>query len=69
MRSRAFRRDHEERIKRRVRGYYNGYAAELPRHLGRIAHARQLCSCWLCGNPRRYVGERTVQERRAASGS
>jgi len=22
------------------------------------------CSCYLCGNPRRYVGERTLQERR-----
>ena len=22
------------------------------------------CSCWMCGNPRRYLGERTIQERR-----
>jgi hypothetical protein len=22
------------------------------------------CSCWMCGNPRRYHGEPTVQERR-----
>ena len=62
MRSRAFRRHHEERIKRRVRRYYGGYAAERPRHLGRIAHSRQPCSCWMCGNPRRHVGERTLQE-------
>ncbi|WP_169980233.1 hypothetical protein [Tautonia rosea] len=24
------------------------------------------CSCWMCGNPRRWLGERTLQERRAA---
>jgi hypothetical protein len=48
--------------------YYGGYAAELPRHLGRIAHSRQLCSCRMCGNPRRYLGEPTVQERRAPLG-
>ena len=23
------------------------------------------CSCWMCGNPRKWFGERTVQERRA----
>jgi len=22
------------------------------------------CSCWMCGNPRKFVGERTIQERR-----
>jgi len=23
------------------------------------------CSCWMCGNPRKWFGKRTVQERRA----
>ncbi len=23
------------------------------------------CSCWMCGNPRKFLGERTLQERRA----
>nr|WP_222532555.1 hypothetical protein [Azospirillum sp. 412522] len=22
------------------------------------------CSCWMCGNPRRWLGEVTMQERR-----
>ncbi|QDV38599.1 hypothetical protein [Tautonia plasticadhaerens] len=22
------------------------------------------CSCWMCGNPRRHLGEPTIQERR-----
>ena len=65
MRSRAVRRHHEHRIKLRVRSYYGGYARHIPRSLGHIAHARQLCSCVVCGNPRRYFGEPTMQERRA----
>lgn len=68
MRSRSERRHHEARIKRRVRGYYGGRDAADPRRLGRIAHARRLCSCALCGNPRRYWRELTVQERRAREG-
>jgi hypothetical protein len=24
-----------------------------------------VCSCWMCGNPRRFEGERTLQERRS----
>ena len=66
MRMGAWRRHHESRIKQRVRHYYGGYAKDKPRQLGRIAHARQLCSCWMCGNPRRYLKERSLQERRAS---
>lgn len=65
MSTRALRRHHEERIKRRVARYYGGYARENSRDIGRIAHARRQCSCWLCGNPRRSLGERTLQERKA----
>jgi hypothetical protein len=25
----------------------------------------QCCSCWACGNPRRWFGKLTIQERRA----
>jgi hypothetical protein len=65
MRSRAERRHHEFHVKQRVRSYYGGYAKDDPRHIGKIAHARRLCSCNLCGNPRRYFGEETMQERRS----
>lgn len=65
MRSRAIRRHHEERVKARVRRYYGGMAMGSPRHTGKIAHARSLCSCWMCGNPRRHWKEVTVQEMRA----
>lgn len=65
MSSRSLRRHHERSLKRRVRDYYGGYARSDARAAGRLAHTRQLCSCWMCGNPRRYLGETTLQERRA----
>lgn len=65
MRSRGIRRHHEQRIKSRVRRYYGGLAVDDPRYIGKIAHARRLCSCWLCGNPRRHWGQATIQELRA----
>ena len=33
-----------------------------PEWVGRYCHNRTLCSCWMCGNPRKYLGERTRQE-------
>ena len=66
MRSRALRRHHEQRIKDRIRVYYCGAFRDNPRRLGYVAHSRTLCSCWMCGNPRKWHGEVSVQERRAA---
>ena len=65
MSSCALRRHHEGRVKRRVGDYYGGYARSDARATGKLAQTRQLCSCWMCGNPRRYFGETTLQERRA----
>jgi len=66
-RSRAWRRHQEARVKQRVRNYYGGYARENPRALGRLARTRQPCSCWMCGNPRVYLREQSLQERRVLS--
>lgn len=65
MRSRGIRRHHEERVKARVRSYYSGHAVGDPRRIGMIAHTRRLCSCWMCGNPRKYWKQKTIQESRA----
>ena len=67
MRTRDWRRHQELRIKSRIADYYGGYARGNPRAVGRLAHARQPCSCWMCGNPRRHLGARTLQESRAAA--
>jgi len=64
MSKRAIRRHHETRIKQRVADYFGGYARGQARQLGKLSHARQPCSCWMCGNPRRWFGEMSLQERR-----
>ncbi len=64
MKSRAIRRHHEKRIKRRVKEYYGGIHRDNTRRLGQIAGTRTPCSCWMCGNPRKYFNDLTVQERR-----
>jgi hypothetical protein len=35
-----------------------------PKQAGIFANHGKVCSCWMCGNPRRYLGEQTIQERR-----
>lgn len=64
MQSRSIRRHHENRIKRRVKKYYRGVHQYNLRRSGAIAQTRALCSCWMCGNPRKYFGDITLQERR-----
>lgn len=59
---RAYRRAQVARLKAKRRTYYNGARDE--RELGRWVWTAAVCSCWMCGNPRRFIGERTVQERR-----
>lgn len=44
--------------------YYGGVHAHEQRRIGWLANSRAPCSCWMCGNPRRYLGELTIQERR-----
>jgi hypothetical protein len=31
---------------------------------GRLSKNNTVCSCWMCGNPRKYLGEATVQEKK-----
>jgi hypothetical protein len=60
--NRALRRHHLERMKRKVADYYLGYAKGNPRLIGRLAHTRTICSCPMCGNPRRHFKIKTRQE-------
>jgi hypothetical protein len=63
----AFRWEKEIRAKTRARALYGGYFLNTPdeaRCIGRFAHTRAVCSCYACGNPRRYFHELPVQERR-----
>ena len=42
-------------------------ARETPRMIGIKAHTPAMCSCHMCGNPRKYWKEKTIQERRNES--
>jgi predicted Zn-dependent protease len=64
---RAERRHHVERLKNNRSGYYGrnnfviGSQAWLI-HRGMLANTATLCSCWKCGNGRRYFKHRTLHE-------
>ena len=68
---RAFWRHHLARSKKNRADYCGGYARDLTqaeqlRHIGRFARAMPSCRCWMCGNPRGFFGEITMQEKRFA---
>jgi len=46
--------------KRLAKKYNNSY---MP--LGRFRKVRAICSCWMCGNPRKWLNEKTRQEKLA----
>lgn len=54
-RGKAFRRHHMHRLKKKRVAWYGDV---------RNYHTPKMCSCPMCGNPRRHFGELTRQERR-----
>jgi hypothetical protein len=70
MRDLAFRRHQDERARHRALRTLQRLLRldepwrDSPRLLHRYAIDRTPCSCFLCGNPRRHLGEPTIQERR-----
>ncbi len=67
MRGLAFRRHQMRRSKARALRYLRWLWTDAPqwitpRAIGRRAIDRTPCSCWMCGNPRRYHGKITRQE-------
>lgn len=69
---RAMRRHHLARLKNARRYYWGAGRYRGPeearglseRHLGMALHTPCPCSCHACGNSRKWLNERTVQERR-----
>lgn len=75
-RKRARRRADLERMKRRAVRLYGRYELINPRYWAdgvepdvrrheKLANHMAACSGPCCGNPRRWFGEKTMQERRA----
>ncbi len=64
--TRALRRHHYERLKAARSHYFSGRSAPLsPSALGKVADTPCLCSCFMCGNPRKWHGELSFQELKA----
>ena len=76
MRDRAYRRAQRERYKakaaKKVKDWYGSFneKADLnPVAVGKATNTRTLCSCGMCGNPRRLYSQKkcialTMQEKR-----
>jgi hypothetical protein len=69
MKSLAIRRSHIHRLKKNAMKIASSFGIKEPndRQLGLIVSTHGVgCSCRACGNPRRYSGQRTMQELRFA---
>lgn len=60
---RAYRRAQVARIKKARKSYFSYWTPSAVR-LGKLVHTAKACSCYMCGNPRRYWEEDTIQEQR-----
>lgn len=60
---RALRRHHRNRIilNRFKRVQMGRWHVKSP---GYLTKNNTVCSCWMCGNPRKYFGELTIQEKK-----
>jgi len=64
--TRALKRHHQKRIKNNRKYYWGGNAATSDKSQGKCSRTPCLCSCWMCGNPRKYLGARFSERRQKA---
>jgi hypothetical protein len=62
-RTRAWRRHQRRRVLAKRRRQFDDWDLE-EEHLKRLVDTPHPCSCLGCGNPRKHIGELSVQERR-----
>jgi len=63
MSGKAKRRANRARLKKKRRAWWRG-VDKTAVQLGRLVDTPTPCSCWMCGNPRKYFGHRSIHERR-----
>lgn len=67
MSQRALRRHHRIRLLNKRKYYYRGAMIEdgfNSNNIARVINTPKSCSCWMCGNPRKYHKELTVKEQK-----
>jgi hypothetical protein len=63
--SRNYTRNQAERVKKKRSSYDNANStSNRDVAIGLISHTPAVCSCWMCGNPRKYFKEVTIQEKK-----
>ena len=63
--TRALRRHHARRLKAKRQHYQSAQRTCNPeRGLGSASKTPAKCSCFMCGNPRKTLGEPTIGERK-----
>jgi hypothetical protein len=70
----ALGRHHDHRkkawVRRTLGHYFIPNTAEIPANrVGMYSRTPKVCSCYMCGNPRRFHGEVGIQERRTMIGT
>jgi len=69
MRTRDWRRAQRFRIREKAKRILRTWGSPLypytvEEQVGYMADNMQKCSCYMCGNPRKQFGEKTIQERK-----
>jgi hypothetical protein len=62
--SRARRRFYVECLKKKRSKYYSWWFPKTPTQVGKLVHTPANCSCEMCGNPRKFFKQRTIQEKK-----
>lgn len=62
--SRSNRRHHNERLKKNRQDYFRHFTdpENTPRQKGIYLNTPRRCSCWMCGNARKYYKALTLKE-------
>lgn len=62
MKTKDIRLHHISRLKNNRNHYWGLDLTHDDRRSGIVVDTPAPCSCWMCGNPRKYFGHRTLQE-------
>ena len=61
---RAIRRHHYQRLKKKRINNICWLHNLSYREVGIYINTPKVCSCWMCGNPRKHFNEKTFQEKK-----
>lgn len=64
MRGLAFRRHHANRKKNWAKRTFDNFFSKNSKQICIAAETPHSCSCHMCGNPRKYWKEKTLQEKK-----